>query len=58
MAIRFRVPAEAVERVAHAYSPLLETVLSLHVLADPSTIRCSTGGSGACGRSLPRSSAT
>jgi DNA-binding transcriptional ArsR family regulator len=35
MAIRFRVPAEAVERVAHAYSPLLEAVLSLHVLVEP-----------------------
>ena len=35
MAIRFRVPAEAVERVSHAYSPLLEAVLSLHVLVEP-----------------------
>ena len=32
MAIRFQLPAEAVERVAHAYSPLLEAVLSLHVV--------------------------
>jgi DNA-binding transcriptional ArsR family regulator len=29
------VPAEAVERVGFAYSPLLEAVLSLHVLAAP-----------------------
>jgi DNA-binding transcriptional ArsR family regulator len=35
MAIRFRIPAEAVERVAHAYSPLLEAVLSLHVVVEP-----------------------
>jgi DNA-binding transcriptional ArsR family regulator len=35
MAIRFRLPAEAVERVSHAYSPLLEAVLSLHVLVEP-----------------------
>lgn len=35
MAIRFRIPAEAVERVSHAYSPLLEAVLSLHVLVEP-----------------------
>jgi DNA-binding transcriptional ArsR family regulator len=35
MAIRFRLPAHAVERVAHAYSPLLEAVLSLHVLVEP-----------------------
>ncbi len=35
MAIRFRLPAHAMERVAHAYSPLLEAVLSLHVLVEP-----------------------
>jgi DNA-binding transcriptional ArsR family regulator len=35
MAIRFQLPAEAVERVAHAYSPLLEAVLSLHVVVEP-----------------------
>lgn len=35
MAIRFRLPAHAIERVAHAYSPLLEAVLSLHVLVEP-----------------------
>ena len=35
MAIRFRLPALAVERVSHAYSPLLEAVLSLHVLVEP-----------------------
>ena len=35
MAIRFRIPAHAVERVAHAYSPLLEAVLSLHVVVEP-----------------------
>jgi DNA-binding transcriptional ArsR family regulator len=35
MAIRFRLPAYAIERVAHAYSPLLEAVLSLHVLVEP-----------------------
>ena len=35
MAIRFRIPASAVERMAHAYSPLLEAVLSLHVLVEP-----------------------
>jgi DNA-binding transcriptional ArsR family regulator len=33
--IRFHLPADAVERVAFAYSPLLEAVLSLHVLAMP-----------------------
>jgi DNA-binding transcriptional ArsR family regulator len=33
--IRFRINAEAPERVAFAYSPLLEAVLSLHVLVAP-----------------------
>jgi DNA-binding transcriptional ArsR family regulator len=33
--IRFQLPALAAERVAHAYSPLLEAVLSLHVLVEP-----------------------
>jgi DNA-binding transcriptional ArsR family regulator len=33
--IRFLLPATAVERVSHAYSPLLEAVLSLHVLVEP-----------------------
>jgi DNA-binding transcriptional ArsR family regulator len=33
--IRFQLSADAPERVAHAYSPLLEAVLSLHVLAEP-----------------------
>jgi DNA-binding transcriptional ArsR family regulator len=35
VAIRFRLPPDAIERVAHAYSPLLEAVLSLHVLVEP-----------------------
>ena len=35
MAIRFELPRDAVERVAFAYSPLLEAVLSLHVLVGP-----------------------
>jgi DNA-binding transcriptional ArsR family regulator len=35
VAIRFRLSASAVERVSHAYSPLLEAVLSLHVLVEP-----------------------
>jgi DNA-binding transcriptional ArsR family regulator len=35
MTIRFELPRDAVERVALAYSPLLEAVLSLHVLAGP-----------------------
>lgn len=35
MAIRFQLPAAAIERVSHAYSPLLEAVLSLHVLVEP-----------------------
>ena len=33
--IRFHLPAGAVERVAFAYSPLFEAVLSLHVLVEP-----------------------
>src|SRR5215216_1308846 len=33
--IRFRLPDHALERVAFAYSPLLECVLSLHVLVEP-----------------------
>jgi DNA-binding transcriptional ArsR family regulator len=33
--IRFHLPADALERVAFAYSPLLEAVLSLHVLVLP-----------------------
>ena len=32
--IRFHLPARAVERVAFAYSPLFECVLSLHVLVE------------------------
>jgi DNA-binding transcriptional ArsR family regulator len=35
MAIRFHVAADAAERIAFAYSPLLEAVLSLHVLTEP-----------------------
>jgi DNA-binding transcriptional ArsR family regulator len=35
VAIRFRLPAGAIECVSHAYSPLLEAVLSLHVLVEP-----------------------
>ena len=35
MPIRFRLPADAVDRVAFAYSPLLEAALSLHVLVEP-----------------------
>jgi DNA-binding transcriptional ArsR family regulator len=35
VSIRFRLPALAAERVSHAYSPLLEAVLSLHVLVEP-----------------------
>jgi DNA-binding transcriptional ArsR family regulator len=35
VAIRFHVAADAPERIAFAYSPLLETVLSLHVLVEP-----------------------
>lgn len=34
--IRFHLPAHAVDRVAFAYSPLFEAVLSLHVLVEPS----------------------
>lgn len=33
--IRFHVPASAAERLAFAYSPLFEAVLSLHVLVEP-----------------------
>jgi DNA-binding transcriptional ArsR family regulator len=33
--IRFAVPTHAVDRLAFAYSPLLEAVLSLHVLVAP-----------------------
>jgi hypothetical protein len=33
--IRFHLPASAVERLAFAYSPLFEAVLSLHVLIEP-----------------------
>jgi DNA-binding transcriptional ArsR family regulator len=33
--IRFRLAAENVDRVAFAYSPLLEALLSLHVLVEP-----------------------
>jgi Family of unknown function (DUF5937) len=33
--IRFRIPDDATERLAFAYSPLVETMQSLHVLADP-----------------------
>jgi DNA-binding transcriptional ArsR family regulator len=35
MAIRFHLPANALDRVAFAYSPLLEAALSLHVLVEP-----------------------
>lgn len=35
MTVRFRLPASALERVSFAYSPLLEAVLSLHVLVEP-----------------------
>ena len=35
MAIRFHLPDDGLDRVAFAYSPLLETVLSLHVLVEP-----------------------
>lgn len=35
MPIRFRLAAEDVDRVAFAYSPLLEALLSLHVLVEP-----------------------
>jgi DNA-binding transcriptional ArsR family regulator len=35
MSIRFRLPQHALDRVAFAYSPLLEAALSLHVLVEP-----------------------
>lgn len=35
MAITFRLPPDAPDRIAFAYSPLLEAVLSLHVLVEP-----------------------
>lgn len=35
MAIRFQLPALAIERLSFAYSPLVEAVLSLHVLVEP-----------------------
>ncbi len=35
MPIRFHLPQDAVDRVAFAYSPLLEAALSLHVLVEP-----------------------
>ena len=35
MAIRFHLPAFAIERLSFAYSPLVEAVLSLHVLVEP-----------------------
>jgi DNA-binding transcriptional ArsR family regulator len=35
VAIRFHLPADAPERVAFAYSPLLEATLSFHVLVEP-----------------------
>jgi DNA-binding transcriptional ArsR family regulator len=35
MAIRFHLPARALDRIAFAYSPLLEAALSLHVLVEP-----------------------
>ena len=35
MAVRFNIPAFAVERLSFAYSPLVEAVLSLHVLMEP-----------------------
>jgi len=35
MAIRFHIPTFAIERVSFAYSPLVEAVLSLHVLVEP-----------------------
>jgi hypothetical protein len=35
MTIRFALPAPPEEHVAFAYSPLLEAVLSLHVLTEP-----------------------
>jgi DNA-binding transcriptional ArsR family regulator len=35
VAIRFHIPAFAVDRLSFAYSPLVEAVLSLHVLVEP-----------------------
>jgi DNA-binding transcriptional ArsR family regulator len=35
VAVRFNIPAFAVERLSFAYSPLVEAVLSLHVLVEP-----------------------
>ena len=35
MSIRFHLPALAIERLSFAYSPLVEAVLSLHVLVEP-----------------------
>ncbi|HVA90681.1 MAG TPA: DUF5937 family protein [Chloroflexota bacterium] len=35
MTIAFRLPRTAIDRLAFAYSPLLEAVLSLHVLVEP-----------------------
>jgi DNA-binding transcriptional ArsR family regulator len=35
MTITFEIPADVPERIAVAYSPVLEAVLSLHVLAEP-----------------------
>ena len=35
MPIRFHIPAFAIERLSFAYSPLVEAVLSLHVLVEP-----------------------
>jgi DNA-binding transcriptional ArsR family regulator len=35
VAVRFHIPAFAVERLSFAYSPLVEAVLSLHVLVEP-----------------------
>jgi DNA-binding transcriptional ArsR family regulator len=35
VAIRFELPQDALERISFAYSPLLEAVLSLHVLLEP-----------------------
>jgi DNA-binding transcriptional ArsR family regulator len=35
VAVRFHIPAFAVERLSFAYSPLVEAALSLHVLVEP-----------------------
>ncbi len=35
MAITFLLPTDALDRIAFAYSPLLEAVLSLHVIVEP-----------------------